>query len=164
MHVNPAPSSPLSNPPPSPRNLSHSPYLLVALPVTGVFVQHVWNTGLCLGLQNSKPQLLCLHHTPSTTLLLVALIELLKLLPPAVCEARSLVGAEQRPVLIGLNSLHEEIRNPESIEQVPSPLREDGQRRREEGKGRERGRRKGGRKRKGEKKEGTIDNKTQDIE
>ena len=48
-------------------------------------------------------------------------VELLKLLPPHLVQTGTLVGAHQRPVAIVLHPLHEEVRDPEGIEQVSSP-------------------------------------------
>lgn len=67
-------------------------------------VEHVGVAGLNLGLQNSKPQLLGAHNTLGAALLLIALVQPVKLLSPAVCQARGLIGAEQGPVLIVLNT------------------------------------------------------------
>lgn len=46
--------------------------LLVALPVAGVLVEHVWRTGFCLRLDDGVPQLLSLHHTLGPALLLIS--------------------------------------------------------------------------------------------
>ena len=54
------------------------------------------------------------HNSPS--------VELLKLLSPAIRQARTFVGAHQAPAAVLLHTLHEQIRNPESIEQVTSTL------------------------------------------
>lgn len=45
--------------------------LLVALPVAGVFVEHVGCAGFSLRLNDGIPQLLSLHHTFSPALLLI---------------------------------------------------------------------------------------------
>lgn len=45
--------------------------LLVALPVAGILVEHVWRPSFCLRLNNGVPQLLSLHHTFSPTFLLI---------------------------------------------------------------------------------------------
>ncbi len=45
--------------------------LLVALPVAGILVQHVRRTSFCLRLDDGVPQLLSLHHTLSSALLLI---------------------------------------------------------------------------------------------
>lgn len=45
--------------------------LLVALPVAGVLVEHVWCTGFCLRLNDGVPHLLSLHHSLSPALLLI---------------------------------------------------------------------------------------------
>lgn len=45
-------------------------------------------------------------------------VKSLKFFAVGISQARGLVRAEKRPIAIGLNTLHEEIRRPESIEQV----------------------------------------------
>lgn len=49
-----------------------SQVLLVALPVAGVLVEHVWRACFCLRLDDGVPQLLGLHHASSSALLLVS--------------------------------------------------------------------------------------------
>lgn len=46
--------------------------LLVALPIAGVLVEHVWRACFCLRLDDGVPQLLGLHHAPGSALLLVS--------------------------------------------------------------------------------------------
>lgn len=46
--------------------------LLVALPVAGVLVEHVWRAGFCLRLDDGVPQLLSLHHAFNPALLLIS--------------------------------------------------------------------------------------------
>lgn len=46
--------------------------LLVALPVAGVLVEHVWRACFCLRFDDGVPQLLGLHHAFSSALLLVS--------------------------------------------------------------------------------------------
>lgn len=46
--------------------------LLVALPVAGILVEHVWCASFCLRLDDGVPQLLGLHHTFGSALLLVS--------------------------------------------------------------------------------------------
>ena len=45
-------------------------------------------------------------------------VELIELVSPDLGEARRLVRAEEAPVLVGLHALHEQIVNPQAIEQV----------------------------------------------
>ena len=49
-------------------------------------------------------------------------VKLLELLSPAVGEAGTLVGAHETPHAILLDALHEEIRDPESVEEVAGAL------------------------------------------
>ena len=96
--------------------------LLVALPVAGVLVEHVGGPGLNLALDDAVPQLLGLHLPPGSPLPLVLLVESLELLSPDFVEAGALVRTHQRPLPVSLDSLHEEVRHPESVEQVPGSL------------------------------------------
>ena len=45
-------------------------------------------------------------------------VEGLKLCAPGVSKSRCLVGAEKRPVLVGLHALHEQVVHPQAIEEV----------------------------------------------
>mmetsp|Transcript_989 Transcript_989/g.1567 ORF Transcript_989/g.1567 Transcript_989/m.1567 type:complete len:407 (+) Transcript_989:1659-2879(+) len=92
--------------------------LLVALAVAGVLVQDVRVASLDLSLQHCKPQLLSTDCTLGTALTLVPCVQLIELLSPAVGQAGCLVGAEHAPVFVGLHSLHEQIVDPQAIEQV----------------------------------------------
>lgn len=104
-----------------------SQVLLVALPVAGVLVEHVWRARLCLRLDDGVPQLLGLHNASSSALLLVSedkqetldvipeqvwwlgrtaagvwmlpSVELLKRFTPTICQPWALTGTHQRPVL-----------------------------------------------------------------
>lgn len=48
-----------------------SQVLLIALPITGIFVEHVWGTCLCLRLNNRIPKLLSFYNFANTTLFLI---------------------------------------------------------------------------------------------
>merc|ERR1719500_1394629 len=96
--------------------------LLVTLPVTSVLVEHVRSSCFDLALNNRIPQLLSFHGLPCFTFTLVLLIKSLELFSPDLVQTRALVRTQQGPVTISLHPLHEEVRNPHSIEQVPSTL------------------------------------------
>ena len=68
------------------------------------------------------PELLGLDRTDAATLALVALVELLELVSIAVGETGALPRAHHRPVRVGLHSLHEEVADPQPIEQVARGL------------------------------------------
>ena len=102
--------------------MKYDMYLLIALSVAVVFVDHVWGPRLCLGLQYSEPQLLGLDDSPGPPFLLVPLVETLKLLPPAVAEAGALAGTHQGPVHVLLDALHEQVGHPQSVKQIPGSL------------------------------------------
>ena len=102
-----------------------TPYLLIALSIAAVLIDHIWSSCLCLSLKDCKPQLLGLHHFPSSTILFITLVQLLKLIPPAVSKSRTLVRTHERPISILFHTLHEEVRYPHGIEQVPGSLEEE---------------------------------------
>lgn len=72
-----------------------------------------------LRLKDGKPKLLCLDDPLGSALPLKALVQGIKLLPPAVGQPRRLVGAEQGPLCIGFHPPHEQVVHPEAVEEVP---------------------------------------------
>mmetsp|Transcript_42581 Transcript_42581/g.101499 ORF Transcript_42581/g.101499 Transcript_42581/m.101499 type:complete len:246 (-) Transcript_42581:617-1354(-) len=102
--------------------------LLVGFPVGLILVQHVRRASLHLRLQDSEPERLRLDGLPALALRFQPGVHLLKVLAPDVHQAlaglliKGLVGAEQSPVLIVLDPLHEEIRHPQAEEEIPSAL------------------------------------------
>ena len=75
---------------------------------------------LCV--QNHTPQLLRGHLLAILLLLLVGRIGGLKCLTPEFIQTRTLVRAHERPDTILLHTLHEKVRNPQTIEQVTRAL------------------------------------------
>ena len=55
-------------------------------------------------------------------LVFVSLVELLELLSPAVLESRRLVRTHEAPDAVRLDPLHEEVRDPHGVEQVPGAV------------------------------------------
>mmetsp|Transcript_1050 Transcript_1050/g.3271 ORF Transcript_1050/g.3271 Transcript_1050/m.3271 type:complete len:273 (-) Transcript_1050:81-899(-) len=96
-----------------------SQVLLVALPVAGILVDHVWRSGLDLCFKDGEPQLPCVDDLPRAPLVLILLVQGLKFLAPAVGEPRRLVGAEERPLAVGFDPLHEKVRCPQRVEEIP---------------------------------------------
>jgi hypothetical protein len=113
-----------------------SQVLLVALLVAGILVKHEGVASLGLSLKNSIPKLLGLDGLTATAFFLVSIsqsahtqmtgghggnslfIKSIKLVAVNICQARGFIGTEQSPVTVGLNSLHEQIRGPQSVEQI----------------------------------------------
>src|SRR5690242_18678436 len=93
---------------------------LVALPVGSIFVEHEGVTSLSLSLEDCVPQLLGTDSLAATTLLLVLLVEGDKLITVDISKARALVGAHECPLAVLLDTLHEEIGNPQSVEEIAS--------------------------------------------
>mmetsp|Transcript_7938 Transcript_7938/g.14064 ORF Transcript_7938/g.14064 Transcript_7938/m.14064 type:complete len:282 (+) Transcript_7938:864-1709(+) len=94
--------------------------LLVRLGVARILEEHVRRSGFDLRGENGVPELLSTNCFATTTILLVLLIQLVKLLTVDVSETRCLVGAEQCPCAIGLDSAHEQIIYPHAVKQVAS--------------------------------------------
>lgn len=53
-------------------------------------------------------------------------VQLFKLWPPRVSQAWALVRAHERPVLIVLYPLHEQVGDPQGVEEITCSLGEDG--------------------------------------
>mmetsp|Transcript_5523 Transcript_5523/g.7783 ORF Transcript_5523/g.7783 Transcript_5523/m.7783 type:complete len:590 (-) Transcript_5523:355-2124(-) len=96
--------------------------LLVGLAVAGVLVHHVGRAGLHLRRQDGEPQLLRGHRAARLALPLVLLVQRLELLAPHIRQPFRLVRAEERPRAVLLYSLHEQVRDPQSVEQVPGAV------------------------------------------
>ena len=71
-----------------------------------VLVDHEGSSSLDLRLEDGVPELLGLDRLASTTFLLVSLIELFELFAVHLVKVWGFVRAEQRPVTVGLNTLH----------------------------------------------------------
>ncbi len=98
--------------------LDGSQVLLVGLAVAVILVEHVGSSGFDLGVENGKPQLLRIDGLASLALAFVFFVEFLKLLSVAFREAWTLVGAHEGPLAVGLDTFHEQIGNPEGVEQI----------------------------------------------
>ena len=98
--------------------LDRAQVLLVGLGVARVLVEHVRVARLDLRLEDRKPQLLRLDRLLGAPLLLVALVQLVKLLAPDLGEPGALRGAHQRPVPALLDAAHEQVVGPQAVEQV----------------------------------------------
>mmetsp|Transcript_43278 Transcript_43278/g.109704 ORF Transcript_43278/g.109704 Transcript_43278/m.109704 type:complete len:430 (-) Transcript_43278:280-1569(-) len=110
------------------RAVDRAEVLLVRLPVTVVLVEHVRSTGLHLRLQNAEPQLLGLHILDPLAVGLQLDVLFLELLAPKVHETdarlgvNGLVRAEQGPLPVVFDPLHEEVRDPKRVEEITCPL------------------------------------------
>jgi hypothetical protein len=58
----------------------------------------------------------------ATSFFFISFVHLLELLTPALVKARTFMRAHKSPVFIGLDTLHEEIGNPESVEKITSTV------------------------------------------
>ena len=93
--------------------------LLVGLAVARILEEHVRVTSLNLGLEDGEPELLGLDRLLALALRLVLFVQSLELLAPAIRETRGFVGAEEGPLAVSLDALHEQIVGPQAVEQVP---------------------------------------------
>ena len=104
------------------RRLDGAEILLVRLGVGRILVQQIGCAGLDLAVEDALPEFAGLDLLAPPPLPLVALIEVLEGRAPDVGEARGLGGAKERPRLVRLDPLHEEVGNPKGVEEVPGPL------------------------------------------
>ena len=96
--------------------------MLVRLAVAGVLVKHVRGSSLDLRLDDLGPKPLSLHSLPASAILLILSVERLELFSPCLCKSGALIGTHESPILVLLDSLHEEVWDPESIEQIASSV------------------------------------------
>ncbi|GIX65122.1 signal peptide containing protein [Babesia caballi] len=92
--------------------------LLVGLGVARVLVQHEGGASLDLTLEDGEPEGLGGDGLATQTGLLVLGVELLELVAPDVVEAAALVRAHQGPLPVSLDTLHEQVGNPQGVEQI----------------------------------------------
>lgn len=92
----------------------------VRLTVGGILVQHERSTRLGLSVQDGIPKLLRLDRLLALALALVLLVQVVKLLAVDIGQAGALVGAHQGPLAVGFDTTHEEVGNPEGVEEVSS--------------------------------------------
>ena len=71
-----------------------------------------------LGIKDKLPEFLGWKLTTELAGGFVRLVELDELITPAVGKTWALVGAHKRPHPVGLNSLHKEVGDPQSIKEV----------------------------------------------
>jgi hypothetical protein len=104
------------------RALDRAKVLLVRLAVTSVLVKHVRGSSFDLRFDDLSPKPLSLHSLPASAILFILSVELFELFTPCLCKPRALIRAHESPILVLLDSLHEEIWYPESIEKITSSV------------------------------------------
>ena len=102
--------------------LDGSEVLLVGLGITRVLVQQIRPAGLNLGIYYHLPQFLSRDLPHGEVLALIVAIQLRERITPAVRQSRAGVGTEHGPIPILLHTLHKQVRDPQSIEQITSTL------------------------------------------
>lgn len=95
---------------------------MVTLSIAGVLIDHIGSSSFDLGVNNLLPKPAGLDGATSTTFFFVAGVEFFKFRSPTLIETWALIWAHQRPVLVGLHSLHEEVGDPEGVEKVTSAV------------------------------------------
>ena len=94
--------------------------LLVALAVAGILVEHEGVAGLGLGLEDGIPELLGLNSLASLAFPFVLFVQSLELVAVDIGKTRALVGAHESPGAVLLDTLHEQIGDPEGKEEIAS--------------------------------------------
>ena len=87
--------------------LDGSQVLLVRLGIGSVLVEHVWGTGLGLGLEDGEPELLCLDGLFTLASLFVAFVQLFEFGRVDIGKSGAFSRTHECPVAIRLHSLHE---------------------------------------------------------
>lgn len=96
--------------------------MLVRLPVASILIEHVGCASLDLRLNNLCPKPLSLDALSPTTFSLISSVKSFELFTPGLSESRALIGAHQGPFFVLLYPLHEEIGDPEGIEEVTGSI------------------------------------------
>lgn len=87
-----------------------------------VLVQHVRGPCFYLAVYDCLPEFVGLESLATFALLLISLIEFLEIFSITFIESLSFIRAKKSPLTIVSDSLHEQVGDPESVEQVPGPL------------------------------------------
>ena len=93
--------------------------LLVGLSVACVLVEHVWSSSLDLRVDDCLPELSCFEGLSAFAFTLVLGVKFFELFAPDLRQSRTLIGAHECPQLILDDSPHEEIRDPQAVEEIP---------------------------------------------
>ena len=94
--------------------------LLVGLLVGRIFVEHVRRAGFDLGFDNLVPYHTSWNGLTSKPAAFVILVHGLELRTVDVLQSWALVRAEEGPVAVVFNTLHEQVGRPHGVEQVAS--------------------------------------------
>ena len=96
--------------------------LLVGLAVRSVLVEHVRCASLDLRFEDFEPQILRLDGLAAFAFCFVLRVELLECGAVVVGQARAFVGTHQGPFPVFFHTLHEQVRNPQGVEQIACAL------------------------------------------
>ena len=102
--------------------LDRAQVLLVRFTIATILVQHVRSSCLDLGVNNGLPELSGLEGASSLSLSLIALVKGVELLAPTVWQSRTFIGTHQSPLLVVDDSAHEQVWDPETVEEVSRPV------------------------------------------
>ena len=87
-----------------------------------IFEHHVRCSRFDLRIQYCEPQLLGLDRLSGFTLTFVLRVEFVKCFPVTIGQSRTFVGTKETPRSIVFDPLHEQIRHPQGIEQIPCTI------------------------------------------
>jgi hypothetical protein len=95
---------------------------VVRLRIRMVLVQHVRGTRFYLAVYDCLPEFVGFDSLAAFSLILISFIEFLKLLSMTFIESLGFIRAKESPLAVVSDSLHKQVGNPESIEEVPGSL------------------------------------------
>ena len=98
--------------------LDCSKILLIWFLVGMIFIEHVGISSFNLSINDMRPQMLGFDSWSSFAFLFILSVESFKLLSKWFKQARAFIRTHECPISFFLNSLHKEIRDPKSIEQI----------------------------------------------
>lgn len=96
--------------------------LLIRFSIAGVFVEHIRSASLNLRINDGLPNLTGFQGLATSACLFIFSIKFFEGFSPNVWQPWTFVRTEKCPSRIFDNSLHEEVRNPESIEKISGPI------------------------------------------
>ena len=96
--------------------------LLIRFTVGMILVEHVWSTSFNLTCDDLFPKFLSFDSLVTSSFSFVLKVKLLKGSTMALMKSWSFIWTEKGPVSVFLDSLHEQIWSPESIEEITCSL------------------------------------------
>ena len=115
-----------------------SEMLLIALGIAMIFVEHERCSRFDLSIDDSEPKILSFDGATSQTFLFVSVrkitvqkldrgslsllpgVEIVEFFAPDILQMFALMGTHQRPFVVGLDTAHEQIGNPQGRKEIAS--------------------------------------------